>query len=121
MRTLLRATLVALLSLSTVLGLNSFAAADPMPCDSGELCLWSEPTFGGPRAVITLADSALEECVPVPDGVGARSFANRLSTPVTLYQDAECSTEGEFDTYPGRGTYVPDSPFVVRAVQIWFG
>jgi hypothetical protein len=120
MRTLLRATLVALLALSTVLGLSSLAAADPSPCDGGELCLWSEPTFGGPRAVITLSDSALEECVPVPDGVEGRSFVNRLSKPVTVYQDAECSTEGEFDTYPGRGTYVPDAPFVVRAVQIWF-
>lgn len=120
MRTLFRAALAALLTLSTVLGLSTLATADPMPCDSGELCLWAEPTFAGPRAVMTLSNTTLEECVPVPDGVEGRSFANRLNRPVTVYQDADCATEGEFDTYPGRGTYVPDAPFVVRAVQIWF-
>ncbi|MFC7613083.1 hypothetical protein ACFQV2_05050 [Actinokineospora soli] len=38
---------------------------------------------------------------------------------MTVYQSPECATEGEFDTYPGKGTYVPCAPFVVRAVQIW--
>jgi hypothetical protein len=38
---------------------------------------------------------------------------------VTVYQGRGCSTEGEFDTYPGGGTYVPEAPFVIRAVEVW--
>ncbi|SDJ31057.1 Peptidase inhibitor family I36 [Actinokineospora alba] len=120
MHVLIRAALAALLALSTVLGLSTLAAADPLPCDSGELCLWSEASFVGAPAVMSLSDTTQEECVPLPEGMDARSFINQLSKPVTVYQSTECATEGEFDTYPGRGTYVPASPFVVRAVQIWF-
>jgi hypothetical protein len=36
-----------------------------------------------------------------------------------VYQSEECSTEGDFVTYPGGGTFVPDAPFLVRGIQIW--
>ncbi|WP_436493938.1 peptidase inhibitor family I36 protein [Actinokineospora sp. HUAS TT18] len=111
--------LAVLLALSTVFGLTSAAAADPLPCDAGELCLWSEPNFGGELVVLTLSDTGVEECVPLSEDIGVRSFINRLSKPTTVYQDEECATEGEFDTYPGGGTYVPSAPFTIRAVQIW--
>lgn len=86
-------------------------------CDAGELCLWPQPGYRGSAVRLSLADTNPGECVPV--GVEGRSFANLLSRPVTVYQSLDCATEGEFDTYPGRGTYVPCGPFVVRGVQIW--
>jgi hypothetical protein len=111
--------LVVLLTLSTVLGLGGAATAEPVLCGAGELCLWSEPNFGGEPVVLSLSDTGVEECVPLSEDIGVRSFINRLSKPTTVYQDMECSTEGEFDTYPGNGTFVPSAPFTVRAVQIW--
>lgn len=61
------------------------------------------------------------ECVPLSEGFVGRSFANRMRRPVTVYQGRGCDTEGEFDTYPGGGTYVPEASFVVRAVVVWEG
>lgn len=112
----MRAVVVVLLS---VFGL-AFAVAPASAssgCDAGELCLWSDTSYRGPVVKMSLSDTNPGECVPV--GAEARSFANLLSRPVTVYQSAECATEGEFDTYPGRGTYVPCAPFVVRGVQLW--
>ena len=61
MRIIVRAALAALLALSTLLGLNAVASADTLPCDVGELCLWTEPSFGGTRTVLSLADTYVEE------------------------------------------------------------
>ncbi|WP_030618188.1 peptidase inhibitor family I36 protein [Streptomyces sclerotialus] len=88
-------------------------------CAAGQLCLWPKAGYEGPRATHELSDTDIESCVPLPDGRPARSFANRTGRPVTTYQSAECAETGEYDTYPGGGTYVPDSPYEVRAIKIW--
>jgi hypothetical protein len=97
------------------------AAAQPAPhpCERGEFCLWPTESYQGDIHRVALENANPGECVPLPDGLGARSFANRTKRPVTVYQGRDCSTEGEFDTYPGGGTYVPEAPYVVRGVQIW--
>jgi hypothetical protein len=58
-------------------------------------------------------------CFPLRGNREVRSFANRTDRDITVYQDEHCGTEADFTTYPGGGTFVPDAPFVVRAVQIW--
>ncbi len=88
-------------------------------CETGEFCLWSEADYGGTLVRLDLRNTNPEECRPLPDGMTARSFSNLIDRHVTVYQDAHCSTEADFSTYPGPGTFVPRSPYVVRAVQIW--
>ncbi|WP_134713441.1 peptidase inhibitor family I36 protein [Saccharomonospora xinjiangensis] len=88
-------------------------------CETGEFCVWPHADYGGPIVRLDLRNTNPDECRPLPDGVAARSFANRIDRHVTVYQDGECSTEADFSTYPGPGTFVPRSPYVVRAVQIW--
>ncbi|MFL6119957.1 peptidase inhibitor family I36 protein [Actinophytocola sp.] len=95
------------------------ATAETQPCERGEFCLWPTESYGGDILRVALATANPNECVPLPDGFDARSFANRSKRPVTVYQGRDCSTEAEFDTYPGGGTFVPESPYVVRGVQIW--
>ncbi|SDC99639.1 peptidase inhibitor family I36 protein [Actinokineospora iranica] len=115
-----QAVLLAILAALTVaLTPTTASATTPPPCDSGELCLWPSPQYKGVPLRISLTTTNPGECVPLPESDDTRSFANLLTRPVTLYQGRECDTEGEFDTYPGKGTYVPHSPFVVRAIQIW--
>ncbi|MEU4448892.1 peptidase inhibitor family I36 protein [Actinosynnema sp. NPDC050801] len=95
---------------------------DPRPgpqCDRGEFCVWSAADYTGDSHRLDLETANPRECIPLPDGFVARSFANRLNRDVSVYQGATCSTEAEFTTYPGKGTYVPDAPFVVRAIQVW--
>lgn len=88
-------------------------------CEKGEFCGWSEEFHRGDIVRMDLRNTNPDECVPLPDGMEARSFATRIERHVTVYQDAECSTEGDFSTYPGPGTFVPQAPYVVRAIQIW--
>lgn len=88
-------------------------------CETGEFCVWPEAGYGGAIARLDLRNTNPEECRPLPDGMTARSFSNLIDRHVTVYQDAQCSTEADFSTYPGPGTFVPRSPYVVRAVQIW--
>ena len=95
------------------------AAADPVRCERGEFCLWRAESFRGMEYRVSLETVSPGECVGLPAEFAGRSFVNRMSRPVTVYQGQTCSTEGEFDTYPGGGTYVPQAPYVVRAVQIW--
>ena len=85
-------------------------------CERGEFCLWAKEGYRGEIGRVSLGVANPGECVAVPEG---RSFANRMARDVTVYQGAGCSTEGEFDTYPGGGTYVPEAPYVVRAIQVW--
>ncbi|MEU3460339.1 peptidase inhibitor family I36 protein [Streptomyces sp. NPDC006733] len=87
-------------------------------CDPGQLCLWGRAGYSGTRQSHELADTGIDNCVPLPAGVPARSFVNRVGRPVTVYQSAECATEAEFDTYP-TGTWVPESRFTVRAFKVW--
>ncbi|MFD8078095.1 peptidase inhibitor family I36 protein [Streptomyces sp. NBC_00510] len=92
-------------------------AAPAGGCDPGELCLWSRPDYRGARLVHELADTDVNSCVPLPPGTSAKSFVNRTRKLVTTYQSAECSTEGDFVTFPS-GTWVPESRHTVRAFQI---
>ncbi|MGW4484935.1 peptidase inhibitor family I36 protein [Amycolatopsis sp. NPDC004368] len=96
----------------------SRAASDPA-CTVGELCLWTADTYSGTTQHYDLRTANPEDCIPLPEGFEGHSFVNRLTRDVTIYQSEECTTEGDFTTYPGGGTYVPQSPFVVRAIKIW--
>jgi len=88
-------------------------------CDSGQLCLWAKPDFTGARQVHELSTIDIESCVPLREGSRAQALVNRTGRPVTTYQSAECAETGEFETYPGGGTWVPRSPYQVRAFKIW--
>jgi Peptidase inhibitor family I36 len=100
-------------------GVAGAGVAGAQPCERGEFCLWPGERWSGEIHRVALENTNPGECVPLPDGLSGRSFANRSSRPVTVYQGRDCSTEGEFDTYPGGGTFVPEAPYVVRGVQIW--
>lgn len=89
------------------------------PCDSGQLCLWPKEQFKGARQTHELASTDVESCVALPAGTSAGALANRTGRPVTTYQSATCAETGEFETYPGSGTWVPRSPYQVRAFKIW--
>ncbi|WEH42047.1 peptidase inhibitor family I36 protein [Streptomyces sp. NBC_01218] len=88
-------------------------------CAAGALCLWKKPDFTGARQIRDLSGVDVESCVPLPAGSDAQAFANRTGRNVTLYQSAECGETGEFETYPGAGTWVPRSPYQVRAFKMW--
>lgn len=111
-----------LLSSSTVANAAT-ARHSPEPatqvCGIGEFCVWPEVDYGGAIARFDLRGTNPEECVPLHDELEARAFANRIDRHVTVYQDRECSTEADFSTYPGPETFVPRSPYIVRAIQIW--
>ncbi|MGP3925482.1 peptidase inhibitor family I36 protein [Streptomyces sp. 8N616] len=88
-------------------------------CATGQLCLWQKSDFRGASRTYELSDIDIESCVPLPRGTTAASLANRTGRPVTTYQSAECGETGEFETYPGGGTWVPQSPYQVRAFKVW--
>ncbi|HEY3710747.1 MAG TPA: peptidase inhibitor family I36 protein [Amycolatopsis sp.] len=88
-------------------------------CTVGEFCLWSQESYTGDAQHFDLRTSNPSDCIPLPEGFESHSFVNRMTRDVTIYQGEDCSTEGDFHTYPGGGTYVPQSPFVVRAIKIW--
>lgn len=88
-------------------------------CGPGRLCLWSKPDFKGRTQSHELATTELDSCVALPPGTSAQSLANRTGRPVTTYQSAECAETGEFETYPGKGTWVPQTPYEVRAFKLW--
>ncbi|GHA91864.1 MULTISPECIES: peptidase inhibitor family I36 protein [Streptomyces] len=89
------------------------------PCGAGQLCLWAKTGFTGAGQTHELSTVDIESCVPLPSGSHAQSLVNRTGRPVTTYQSAECGETGEFETYPGGGTWVPRSPYTVRAFKIW--
>ncbi|MEV5601930.1 peptidase inhibitor family I36 protein [Streptomyces sp. NPDC052299] len=88
-------------------------------CASGQLCLWAKPDFTGARQTHELSTIDIESCVPLKSGTTAQALANRTGRPVTTYQSAECEETGEFETYPGGGTWLPRSPYQVRAFKVW--
>ncbi|MFH8256275.1 peptidase inhibitor family I36 protein [Streptomyces roseolus] len=88
-------------------------------CGPGRLCLWPKPDFKGRPWTYELATTDLDSCVALPAGASAQSLAVRTDRPVTAYQSAECAEAGEFETYPGRGTWVPQTPYEVRAFKLW--
>ncbi|MCT4352875.1 peptidase inhibitor family I36 protein [Streptomyces sp. Je 1-79] len=89
------------------------------PCGPGQLCLWPKADFRGSVWTYELAGTDIESCVALPPGASAQALANRTGRPVTTYQSAECAETGEFETYPGRGTWVPQTPYQVRAFKLW--
>lgn len=97
-------------------------AAEPptlASCGPGELCLWEKAEFEGTRQTFELSEIDIESCAALPEGGSAQALANRTGRPVTTYQSAECAETGEFDTYPGGGTWLPESPYRVRAFKVW--
>lgn len=88
-------------------------------CAENQFCFWSEPNYPGIPQILNLAGAKTNICLPLPNKAEARSFVNRMHRDITLYQGAHCSTEADFRTYPGDGTYVPEAPYIVRAVEIW--
>ncbi|WP_116201560.1 peptidase inhibitor family I36 protein [Amycolatopsis circi] len=95
-------------------------AVPPAPaCTAGEFCLWDSETYSGGAQSYDLRTANPGDCLPLPEGFQGHSFVNRMTRDVTIYQGADCSTEGDFITYPGGGTYVPQSPFAVRALKVW--
>ncbi|MGW6740428.1 peptidase inhibitor family I36 protein [Streptomyces sp. NPDC055025] len=117
-----------MLMLSTLLGVmlitpSAVAGAAPPPrlgaCATGELCLWERTDFQGARQTRELSGTETGSCVPLARGTTAESLANRTGRNVTTYQSAECEETGEFETYPGKGTWVPGSPHRVRAFKLW--
>lgn len=88
-------------------------------CAAGQLCLWAEPDFRGSSTTHELHRTGTQSCVALPKGGAGDSFANRTGRPVTVYQDPECGETGEFDTYPGDGTWVPRTAYRVRAFKLW--
>ncbi|PBC82208.1 MULTISPECIES: peptidase inhibitor family I36 protein [unclassified Streptomyces] len=95
------------------------AGAASGPCAAGQLCLWPKADFGGTRRTYELSDTDIESCTPLPKGTSAAALANRTGRPVTTYQSEECAETAEFDTYPGGGSWVPRSPYQVRAFKVW--
>ncbi|WP_027946390.1 peptidase inhibitor family I36 protein [Amycolatopsis taiwanensis] len=126
----LRAYLPRLLILAALgmLGGAGIAHADTAPppaerpefaCDPGEFCTWTGEFYRGTMHRLDLRTTNPQECIALPDDAVAKSFANRLERDVTVYQDVECGTEGDFITYPGHDTFAPHAPLLVRAVKIW--
>ncbi|MFD3522849.1 peptidase inhibitor family I36 protein [Streptomyces sp. NPDC058653] len=122
-RTAMPATLLTAAALAAATALLPAAApavAAPRDvCGPGELCLWAKPEFRGPRQSHELFRTEIQNCVPLPPGADAQSLVNRTGRPVTTYQSHECEETGEFETYPGNGTWVPHSPYRVRAFKVW--
>lgn len=100
-------------------GATEVRSQQQAPCDRGEFCLWARESYRGAIHRISLDTANPGQCIPLPEPFDARSFANRTTRYITVYQGRRCATEGEFDTYPGGGTYVPAAPYLVRAAQIW--
>ncbi|MEU2020690.1 peptidase inhibitor family I36 protein [Streptomyces sp. NPDC016469] len=125
MRTTVAAAVLAVTAL--LLSAPSGATAPPKAaapvslgdCGSGQLCLWAKPDFTGARQTHELSTIDIESCVPLKPGTTAQSLANRTGRPVTTYQSEECAETGEFETYPGGGTWLPRSPYQVRAFKVW--
>lgn len=92
---------------------------DAAKCDAGSFCAWSGANYTGKVARLNLETATPNQCVVLPDKLVAKSLANLMTRDVSVYEGAACSTEAEFTTYPKGGTYVPDAPFVVRAIQVW--
>lgn len=108
-----------LLALATLPATGGFAhAVEENPCQEGTFCAWGEAQFRGKQHMTNPRDAKLETCLPMPEGLEATSFVNRTGHPVTVYQDPTCSSEADFSTYPSE-TFVPDSPYVARAIKIW--
>ncbi|THA54164.1 peptidase inhibitor family I36 protein [Streptomyces sp. A1136] len=88
-------------------------------CATGQLCLWAKPDFKGARQTYELSTLDINSCTALPAKATAQALTNRTGRPVTTYQSAECQETGEFQTYPGDGVWLPQSPYQVRAFKVW--
>jgi hypothetical protein len=112
--------LVLAAALTTAVSLATAPVVRAAPsCDAGSFCAWAAANYGGKAARLSLETTPTGKCVTLPDGLVAKSWANLMTKDVTTYEGAACSTEAEFTTYPKGGTWVPNAPFVVRAIQVW--
>ncbi|MFJ9036008.1 peptidase inhibitor family I36 protein [Streptomyces sp. NPDC102406] len=109
----------ALAAMALTPGLAAAAPPTLGACAAGELCLWDKTGFKGHRQTYELAGIDIESCVALPEGSSVASIANRTGRPVTTYQSAKCGETGEFQTYPGSGTWEPESPYRARAFKVW--
>ncbi|RZQ59630.1 peptidase inhibitor family I36 protein [Amycolatopsis suaedae] len=114
-----RILVLSALGLLTAAGVAHASSSGSAVCDRGQFCVWSGEFYVDQAHRLDLRTANPEECLPLPEGFDGHSFVNRMDRHVTVYEDRECATEGDFTTYPGGGTYVPQAPFVVRAIQIW--
>ncbi|MFD7625289.1 peptidase inhibitor family I36 protein [Streptomyces sp. NPDC059851] len=94
-------------------------AGKAVHCATGQLCLWAQPGFTGKRHTHELSTLDVNSCTALPAGTSVQSLVNRTGRPVTTYQSAECAETGEFQTYPGDGVQLPESPYLVRAFKVW--
>ncbi|MEU7730584.1 peptidase inhibitor family I36 protein [Streptomyces sp. NPDC040724] len=119
--TVLAATVLALTALIPSTATTAQAAGPPAlgACATGQLCLWAKPEFKGTKRTHELSTLAVDSCTALPAGTSAQSLSNRTGRPVTTYQSAECAETGEFQTYPGDGVWLPQSPYQVRAFKVW--
>ncbi|MFD8891426.1 peptidase inhibitor family I36 protein [Streptomyces sp. NPDC059566] len=119
--TTLAATVLALTALIPSTAGTAHAAGPPTlgACATGQLCLWVKPEFKGARQTHELSNLDINSCTALPAGTSAQSLSNRTGRPVTTYQSAECAETGEFQTYPGDGVWLPQSPYQVRAFKVW--
>lgn len=108
----------AIATLCTLPTLAHASSPQQADCAAGELCLWSQPDYGGQRTSHELLTVTTEQCTPLPEGTASGSFVNRTGRPVTVYQSAVCDTTGDFRTYPS-GSWVPEAPYAVRAFTVW--
>ncbi|KPI20792.1 proteinase inhibitor I36 SMPI [Actinobacteria bacterium OV450] len=121
--TVLAAALLALAALIPSTATAAHAAGAPPgkapACATGQLCLWAKPEFKGTRQAHELSTIDINSCTALPAGTSAQSLINRIGRPVTTYQSAECQETGEFQTYPGDGVWLPESPYLIRAFKVW--
>lgn len=114
---------IGLVSIATIFTGITAAHADANStgldsCANGKFCYWYAENYAGKAQLLDLGQAATNVCIQLPYDYESRSFVNRTTRDVTVYQDGHCSSEGDFRTYPG-GTYVPEAPYVARAVEIW--
>ncbi|MEU9106266.1 peptidase inhibitor family I36 protein [Streptomyces xanthophaeus] len=119
--TVLAATVLALTALIPSTATHAHAAGPPTlgACATGQLCLWAKAEFKGTRHTYELSTLDINSCTALPAGTSVQSLTNRTGRPVTTYQSAECAETGEFQTYPGDGVWLPQSPYQVRAFKVW--
>ena len=114
-------TLLLTAAMFTLLAPSAESANGPQrqnPCQRGAFCAWTENDYRGQDHRTGGNDAALERCLALPPGLEASSFTNQTGRPVTVYQDPDCSTNADFQTYPD-GAFAPRAPYVARAITIW--
>lgn len=114
-------TLLLTVAMFTLLAPSAESTNGPQqqnPCQRGAFCAWAENDYRGPDHRADEDHAALERCLPLPAGLEASSFTNQTGRPVTVYQDPDCSTNADFQTYPD-GAFAPRAPYVARAITIW--